>query len=342
MRRTVWTRDAAYLLLFSAALFIGAATLGIYVVSYLMVPTFPVQFTGDRMLVYDDAIGFIPPANGATIGTQPPDLGGFSYHIVTNARRARVATPDYNPATVDVLTIGCSMAWGHGVEAEQTFTNLIGEKVPALNLAMASYGTVHSLQTLKRNLDLKPKWVVYGFIDAHLRRNVSSCADSLMPFCLDISHVDRDETIRPPRTDGVTRLWTHIVAQTSGLDPLTWYAHGADVIAGLALKQWANATLPDADGQERALLSLLGDMKRTVESAGAKLLVVHIPQSYSAAPDALLRSVAKLGIPLVNMHAEFLKNRQSGEPNVYIFNDGHLTTHGHALIARAVLPHLTD
>jgi len=48
------------------------------------------------------------------------------------------------------------------------------------NLALAAYGTTQSLQVLRRNLNLKPKLVIYTLISDHLRRNVSSCAPSFL------------------------------------------------------------------------------------------------------------------------------------------------------------------
>src|SRR6185503_13773498 len=78
------------------------------------------------------------------------------------------------------------------------------------NFALASYGTTQSLQILERNLDLRPRLVVYGIIAHHFERSVWPCAPSYYEFCLDVSHVSWDDARQPyialPFSDGVRRL----------------------------------------------------------------------------------------------------------------------------------------
>jgi hypothetical protein len=85
---------------------------------------------------------------------------------------------------------------GPGVENQQTFASQVARKLDASgrNFAMASYGTVQSEQMIRRHRDLAPKIIIYGFVTDHMPLNGSGCGSSYYPFCLDLSHVTRDET----------------------------------------------------------------------------------------------------------------------------------------------------
>ena len=166
-------------------------------------PRSDLRMEGDWPFQRDDEIGFVAVKNGRTLRRHL--TSGLRYHLFTDARGARVNAPgDQTPPRVDLLTIGCSFTWGHGLENEETFTEGLRRRlgVTAANFAMGSYGTVHSLLLLRRHLDLRPRVVVYGFIDDHLRRNLAPCAPSYAPYCLPVAHVgfagQGTPTIRPP------------------------------------------------------------------------------------------------------------------------------------------------
>ena len=50
---------------------------------------------------------------------------------------------------------------------------------------------------LERNLDLRPRVVVYGVIQDHVKRNLSGCAPAYGPACLPCAWVDFDAAARP-------------------------------------------------------------------------------------------------------------------------------------------------
>jgi hypothetical protein len=167
-------------------------------------PRSDLRMEGDWPLQRDDEIGFVAARNARTLRRHL--TSDLRYHLFTDERGARVNTPgDQTPSRIDLLTIGCSFSWGHGVENEDTFTEGLRGRlgVRVANFAMGSYGSVHSLLLLRRHLDLRPRLIVYGFIDDHLRRNLSPCAPSYAPFCVPMAHVALTAsslpTIRPPK-----------------------------------------------------------------------------------------------------------------------------------------------
>jgi hypothetical protein len=321
-----------------ASLPLSTALFGLYVVSYLTIPPLGVSFDGDSIIAYDSAIGFVPrPSSRTRIDV----ASGLSYHVYTDERGARLTIPGLrSPAHTDIMTIGCSFTWGHGLENQDTFAAKVAQRLGAtgLNFAMGSFSTVQSLLMLRRNRDLSPKLVIYGFITDHLRRNVAKCAPSIYPFCMDVANVTWDTNDSPkisaPLTNGVKRFQLQAEAQTGILDPVTWLTHGVDVVFGRLSWRLAQTDIPDDTRQEAALAFLLDEMTHTVDKMGATLLVVYIPTDYAPPPPSLLRSIERLNVPFIDMTSTFRRSQAvPGSTSVYIAGDGHPSIAGNALIA---------
>ena len=326
------------------ALPIVAILAGIGTVAYWTIPAAPFVVQGEPLVAYDPEIGFVPNPNTVSRRTHFDRDGKqvASYRIFNDRRGARVTQPgELAPARPDILFIGDSFAWGHGVENEQTFAHRVPLElgVTGANLAMASYGTTQSLQMLRRNLDLAPRLIVYAFINDHLARNTLPCARSYYPFCTDLSHVvwnaDGRPRIAPPRGDGVARVLLQNKADRGWLDPLTWVVHGVDVAYGRMLWLEGNKTLLDTARQNQALDFLLAEMVKTAQSSGAALLLVHIPMG-ARMPDILASSAAKFGVPLLDLWPAYRAHEDApGAPSLTIY-DGHPSPAGHALIASEI------
>jgi hypothetical protein len=176
----------------------------------------------------------------------------FAFDICTDNRGARVDGPgQQGAARYAIVTVGDSFTWAYALANQGSYAVRLGRQLGAsvANFALASYGTTQSLQILERNLDLRPRLVVYGIIAHHFERIVWSGAPSCYEFCLDVSHVSWDDAGQPcvglPFSDGVRRLRVH----QSGdyLSPLGWRTHGADVIFGRAYVQregWLGSDSP--------------------------------------------------------------------------------------------------
>jgi hypothetical protein len=203
--------------------------IGIAVTAYLTVWTPAMSSVGDGIAIYDPEIGLVPrpSAHDRRIYPAIADRAAFAFDVYTDDRGARVDGPGQRSAArYDILTIGDSFTWGYALANRDSYAARLGRElgVSVANFAMPSYGTTQSLQLLERNLDLKPRLVIYGIIAHHFERNVSPCAPSYYEFCLDVSHVswngDGKPYIAPPLSNGVRRLQVHLARDY--LSPVKW------------------------------------------------------------------------------------------------------------------------
>jgi hypothetical protein len=193
---------------------------------------------------------------------------------------------------------------------------------------------------LKRNRGLSPRLVIYGFISAHLDRNVLACAPSYHPFCLDVAHVDWDAAGRPeivpPSSNGVRRVYQHLTGPS--LDPVTWLGHGIDVLQGKIELARDNAHTPDAARREEAFAFLFGQLQRTVKDMGAELLVVHIPTRYEAPPPELLHHLGDARF--LDVSPALNRYRAAGGAPLHVVDDGHPNETAHGIIATEVAAYI--
>lgn len=318
---------------------------GIEVSAYLTVWPPAMSAVGDGTTVYDPEIGVVARPSAHTRHVYPAiaDRAAFAFDIDTNDRGARVDGPGQRSARqYDIMTVGDSFTWAYALANPDSYAARLGRELGAsvANFALASYGTTQSLQILERNLDLKPRLVVYGIIAHHFERNVWPCAPSYYEFCLDVSHVSWDDAdrpyIAPPFSNGVRRLQVHQAGDYRS--PVRWLAHGADVIFGRLYYAWSRYREPDDAKKAEAMQFLLHRMNRAVAASGAQLLVVFLPTNYYGPPAALPGIVDKVGngIRYLDLTPAFERNRREGGPNPYIVGDGHPGVAGHALIAAEI------
>jgi hypothetical protein len=318
--------------------------------SYWTIPALPAHIEGGPLLSYDPEVGFVAPPN-ASIRWTGFDAGGkttVQFQVHTDRRGARVANRgEQNPSPADIVIVGDSFAWGYGVEGHETFAF---QTIGALggsgaNLAFASYGTTQSLLLLRRHRDLSPRLVIFPLTIDHLWRNVSPCARSAYPFCLDYAHVAWDARgqphIAPPRSDGVARLHRQMRAEQRGLDPATWLVHGLDVIVAQLRYRAANATASDRDKQNAALEFLIPKIASTARDMKATLLIVFLPdQSMAPSPETLSRSAQRFGYRFLDLSEAYGKLEAAARATLYLPNDGHPSAAGHALIARELASYI--
>ena len=301
---------------------------------------------GDFPIEADDEIGFVPVRNGSTVRRHP--RGGLAYHVFTSDRRARVsARGEATPPRVDLMTIGCSFSWGHGVENPQTYTALIARRdgLRAANLAFSAYGTVQAVQMLERNLDLRPRIVVYGVIQDHVKRNLSGCAPTYGPACLPCAWVVFDAAGRPflhlPDRDAYAfnrRFWDTFFFHRG-----SWPRRLAVTVEADARRLAGETHFDQGDPAVRqaGLEFLLGRMRALTRKAGAHLVVVYIPYlergGTNPVPPALsaaLRSVAGDGVTILDLAPVVARYYADPErPLLRFERDAHPNPAAHALIA---------
>lgn len=261
----------------------------------------------------------------------------------TDRRGARVAGPGLaTPATVDLVSIGCSQTFGHGVPASATFTGVLADRLglSAANLGVSGYSGVSALGLLRRHLDLKPKIVVYGLWEDHLRRNVTRCLETGTPFCVGRPVVRVADSGAPsidPPHDEVRIAAAALEEQTTAApDALRRFL--ADIRSSASrLRARVGARLwPARADQLEAMTFVLHEMARTAGSAGARLIVVYLPFYFTdridEPPAALIEFARRDGIELISMASHFAAMKRAGI-DVAIPGDGHMTEAAHRAVA---------
>lgn len=310
-----------------------------------------VDVEGDSLLRPDPLLGYSARPHASQRRIERP--ANLDYTVFSDGRGARVdAAGNESASTDDIMVVGGSFAWGHGVDSEHTFAQRLATTLDSSvsNLALGSYGTVQALQLLQRHTDARPRAVVYAFITAHLGRNVSPCAPSVSPFCLPVAHMcthaHGELHLHPP-------LYTHDSERDRKFIEEVVNAPGFNV----AHFRWSLALAHErmirrlnrkpSPEPGPSLAFLIKDMHARVESMGAKLIVVYIPglerSNTPPPPPELTRAVAESTIfldlaPVVRAYYA----EGTSRPLLRFERDGHPNIHGHALIARELGPALSD
>ncbi len=317
-------------------------------------PRVPIRLSGDWLMERDDEMGFVPKRNGST---EIHHLdSGLRYHIFTDGRSARVDAPGaQTPSHVDIVTIGCSFTWGHGVESEQTYAQQLGRilNVSVANFGMGSYGSVQSFQVLARSADLKPKVVVYGFIRDHLRRNLSPCAPNYVPFCLPVSYLKRENDwiiLQPPHMEYFApednRAFMAEIAMRDPSGPFDWFldAKWAARIAWFKYRNVATITYDDSPQTEAAgIHAMIDAMAEAATGMGAKLVVLNLPYlrrgRTQPVPPALTNALAGKDVTFVDfapITSEFYARNATG--TLILGDDPHPNPLAHRMIAETLAP----
>lgn len=308
--------------------------------------TLDLVLEGDFPIEADEEIGFVPTRNGSTLRRHP--RSGLAYRLFTSDRGARVdARGEKTQAPIDLMTIGCSFSWGHGVENHETYTARLARRrgLRAANFAFASYGTVQAVQMLERHLDLRPRIVVYGVIQDHVKRNHSGCAPAYGPACLPCAWVDFDEGgrpfIHPPDRDAYAfnrRFWDTFFFRRGSWPRRLAVTMEAD------LRRLAGETAFDKGDpamRQAGLDLLLGRMRERARQAGAHLVILYMPYlergGTNAPPPALagaLATVGGAGVTVLDLTPAVTRYyADPRRPLLRFEHDAHPSPAAHALIA---------
>ena len=315
-------------------------------------PRAPMRLEGDWMMQPDPEIGYVPKPNAVTVWRNARSPGMF--HVYTDRRGARVNAPgEQTPAHVDFLTVGCSFSWGYQMENEESYTELLARRLGrrGANLANAGYSGLNALQMLKRNLDLRPRVVIYGVINAQLMRNLWPCGPSFAPFCVPVSYVALDERrkpfVHPPNfryfdPELNRRFFDEVFMRAPGLswNDVIWRMR-VDLLGYRDRGAFLRATTPVAERKAQNLV--FRQMVAATDSIGAQLLVVFIPSCARGRVNGpvwgLRRSLAGRSFAYVSLQRAFAEHYADPEaPALDIPNDGHPNGIAHALIARELAP----
>lgn len=311
----------------------------------------------NRQYVIDKKLGYKPAPNFSGYS----DLAAYT-DIHYDHLGARVNSPlQQTPDKVDLITIGCSQAWGQGVTNTDTFTQQVAaiNGMQVANLGVSSYGGVESYLRLKENLKLQPKYVVYAFWEDHFNRNLILC-NQTTPSCVErpvLKNIGNNQfTIRYPRFSDLTykinQRWFEELADYTNdatysrvkaslwaaIKPLEASRKIVNKINGFDLKATEQDKIPGAK-------YIIQQMQDAANEVGAKLIVLYIPYNFDAnispMPNELAAYLDTQNIAVIDLTAEFKKMYADGIP-VTIPDDGHINKESHHVIAKSIATKIAE
>jgi hypothetical protein len=328
---------------------------GIQAIFHYRAATFP--FSGTGFIVSDPHIGYAGMPNA-----EMHYLGSPVYHVFTNERGGRDSYRGKKaPEKVDFLFVGDSYIWGAGVSDEDTFAKALARQlgVSVFNAAEPNYSMVAALLSIDKFADMKPRYVVFGFMAEVLPGIFSPCAHTTALLCRAMAYLDRGPAgleIRPPADDAhiYSAYIREIVFQHSfGLRDIYWAAYrdisltlsNAKRVRALA-RQGGGGKASDWTNDPRwsalGLRFLIDEMAKKASSLGARLMFLNLPnhENYSP-PQEVLQAIEdgrSGGKFLYTDSSPLLREAAAshGIHHVRIPGDGHFTAAGHGIIADAI------
>jgi hypothetical protein len=321
------------------------------------------QWEGDSFVRDDAELGYVPRANSAVRFRLPLEFSVYSDNRGGRVERAGMTAP----ARADVLTVGCSFTWGHGVDEGDTYARILKDRteLEVYNIGVASYGTTTTLLYMKRFADLQPKVIVYGFIDDHLIRSLRPTASSICPYIRPVPFVDFNEQDQPKIHGpvGDTKLHDQYLREVVfdhrfGWKDISWAMYtdylrvgrkqtdpflGASDAYVMKKIDNFNAWNGDPAKIQKMLNFLVAQMTAEAKRNGAKLVIAYLPtRELASAPAYLVKAVEAAQAPetvyLVDTSPILQKLAEKGIDTVFLKGDSHPGPQGHAAIAEAIEP----
>jgi hypothetical protein len=279
----------------------------------------------------------------------------------------------WNSTRIDIMAVGDSFTQGACVPSGKNLVALIREHFPnTLNLGMGGNGPLAELATLKEYLEvLKPKIVLWFFFegndiwDLHRERkspllmryltgkfkqflfNRQSEIDQAL-----LSFLDEEKARFNFAFPVKPKQMTETISQASsflkeGLK-LTHLRRRLDLSLGY-IDGDSYQSNAKAEAAMALLPNVLSEAKASADARGTKLYFVFLPQRerYSDATFAnetrhqVLSVVKGLGIPLIDVHAEFKKHKDPLDffPFRRVF---HYNENGYQVVSHVVLRHISQ
>ena len=278
---------------------------------------------------------------------------GLELDVATDARGLRVRRAGERVETpIDVLFVGGSFTFGWGVEAEESiperFAAASGLRVA--NAATPAVGTQSAAYAVRRLADLAPRYVVYGLIDDHLRRNTCPCATTPTPFCQQVPYVREGASAELVEEAPIDSFF----APNGGMEQAYRASHGE--LGFWRAQYWVfraalgffyrRAALGCSGSSEVRLAALdlsLDRLAAESRAAGAKLVVAYMPQMggiRSLTFPPLGKLAKRRDMVLIDLSvaiSEHLRGRESRTwEQMLLPNDVHPSAEAHEVFARAL------
>jgi lysophospholipase L1-like esterase len=354
-RRTARSGIAKALLLVAGIL--AGLALGEGMLRLLSPQIFPIHPPG--MYEVDSDVGYVltPGFKGSVRRAE------FDSPVTIGEAGLRGADPRHRrPDTFRILVLGDSLAWGFGVEDDETFAArleaLLSRRYPdldiqVLNGAVPGYGTADELAYLRsRGVELGPDLVVVQFL------SVNDLLENKMP-ASEWATV-RDGMLAAVQTREMERealtllpLWERIrvsLKQHSHLarlvsDVVGYLGTRAGLLGGIDARWGEDFSAEDA----RRGRDLLVELASTARERGAAVLFLYttsqaqvVAESYHPPRSAAVVEAAAVeaGVPWLDASAA-LQSRDD-RLELYYPKDGHWTAQGHTAIAEILASRIVE
>ncbi len=301
---------------------------------------------GDDIIRFDNQLGFI--ANENSTSERYHQKINLKYKVTTDETGARVKnnSQKFSNESNSITAIGGSFAWGHGLNYEQTYSNILEEKlnVKVKNYAMAGYGTLQSYRILKKK-KTNSNLIIYGFIDDHINRNVMSCAHTYGIYCIKapIVKIDRENKFyitNKIKIDNVTKMKNYSKRlKTQKLFALEnfklGFAYSRDSLARRLQLNENNLILSEKLDVGEYLIKKLNNHAKMLES---KLLIVNVGIGQ---PNDNFETISKRSF---DNNLFFLDASSFDTPSkdLLIEIDNHPNSLGHLMIANKIYKFIED
>ena len=316
----------------------------------------------DTAFIPDQQTGYRFRPNYQKIKRYKGVVDGSEFEIITPVFQdhlgARVSGPDtLLPEKVDILSIGGSNTWGQGVRQEETFSAVFAQLMgnTERNFAISGVGGVPSYFQMKKNINLNPKWILYGFFEDHLNRNLRYCVNSGLLPCTPTPYVVLDSEKSPhfslaenaEEQFEILRNYLRTMHMDNGVTlgwrDLIWSFKRMLLSIDIFFHPEAYNGATEQQKMEAAIF-VHGEMARVAKEHGAGLIIVYIPSNsgeINYASARLVEAVKKSGSIFVDTSAALIGLRDSGEP-IFIKGDGHLSVEAHKVIAKVIFEKLME
>jgi hypothetical protein len=252
---------------------------------------------------------------------------------------------------IDILAVGDSQTFGHGVNYEDTFIARVGSKfnLKELNAAVSGYGGLNSILTVEKNISKSPKIIVLGYYHDHAIRSLSKCYPGFSFSCLSVPHIkivnqnsifikSKDNTNQIELLRKYNAYITGNLGNYSFIEDFKWRARRS--IADFFQKSpiFFGRRIPNLNDEEKANDYLFNKLSTLTKKNNIKVIVVYIPKYFdipAEPPSGYLKLMAnKYNFEFLDMTKSFIEEIASGGiDSIMIKNDGHLNENGHKLIA---------
>ena len=316
----------------------------------------------DTAFIPDQQTGYRFRPNYQKIKRYKGVVDGSEFEIITPVFQdhlgARVSGPDtLLPEKVDIFSIGGSITWGQGVRQEETFSAVFAQLMgnTERNFAISGVGGVPSYFQMKKNINLNPKWILYGFFEDHLNRNLRYCVNSGLLSCTPTPYVVLDSEKSPhfslaenaEEQFEILRNYLRTMHMDNGVTlgwrDLIWSFKRMLLSIDIFFHPEAYNGATEQQKMEAAIF-VHGEMARVAKEHGAGLIIVYIPSNsgeINYASARLVEAVKKSGSIFVDTSAALIGLRDSGEP-IFIKGDGHLSVEAHKVIAKVIFEKLME